>query len=85
MPTQRVLVTVMERHFDATVTAMRAAGMTNVREYEELGVVAGEIVNPDALVGIPGVMGWSPHARCRLPARSGGQTAADERQAAESR
>ncbi len=53
MPTQRVLVTVMERHFDATVTAMRAAGMTNVREYEELGVVAGEIVNPDALVGIP--------------------------------
>lgn len=37
MPTQRVLVTVMERHFDATVTAMRAAGMTNIREYEELG------------------------------------------------
>ncbi|MDO3110246.1 hypothetical protein [Mycobacteroides abscessus] len=31
--------------------------MTNIREYEELGVVAGEIVNPDALVGIPGVMG----------------------------
>ncbi|WP_368949068.1 hypothetical protein ABMK89_17360 [Mycobacteroides abscessus subsp. massiliense] len=23
----------------------------------ELGVVAGEIINPDALVGIPGVMG----------------------------
>ncbi|AKP59761.1 hypothetical protein [Mycobacteroides abscessus] len=57
MPTQRVLVTVMERHFDATVTAMRAAGMTNIRQYEELGVVAGEIVDPDALVGIPGVMG----------------------------
>ncbi|MGH3723331.1 MAG: hypothetical protein ACRDUS_04275 [Mycobacterium sp.] len=56
MPTQRVIVTVMERNFDATVAAMRAAGMTNIREFEEMGVVSGEVANPDALICIPGVM-----------------------------
>ena len=56
MPTQRVLVTIMERNFDATVAAMRGVGMTNIQEYEELGVVAGEIADLDALVGIPGAM-----------------------------
>ncbi|WP_165691684.1 hypothetical protein [Mycobacteroides abscessus] len=31
--------------------------MTSGRTAAELGVVAGEIINPDALVGIPGAMG----------------------------
>lgn len=30
--------------------------VTSGRTAAELGVVAGEIINPDALVGIPGVM-----------------------------
>ncbi|ORA86617.1 hypothetical protein BST32_22970 [Mycobacteroides abscessus subsp. massiliense] len=41
----------------ASDTATDAGFVTSGRTAAELGVVAGEIINPDALVGIPGVMG----------------------------
>jgi len=59
---QNVTVTTDGRDIDATVEALRAAGMTVTEVYREIGVVSGTVApaNRDSLTALPGVKAVEP-------------------------